>query len=55
MRLREEADDVEGMIYGHALLAHISKDEGDFEKSQMHLQKRLDIILKVRNSKEWKH
>ena len=44
MRLREEADDVEGMIYGHALLAHISKDEGDFEKSQMHLQKRLDII-----------
>ena len=44
MRLREEANDVEGMIYGHALLAHIAKDEGDFEKSQMHLQKRLDII-----------
>ena len=44
MRLREEADDVEGMIYGHALLAHIGKDDGDFEKSQLHLQKRLDII-----------
>ncbi len=44
MRLREEANDVEGMIYGHALLAHIAKDEGDFENSQMHLQKRLDII-----------
>ncbi|MFL2962337.1 MAG: hypothetical protein ACJZ2K_05085 [Candidatus Poseidoniaceae archaeon] len=44
MRLREEADDIEGMIYGHALLAHIAKDEDDFEKSQMHLQKRLEII-----------
>ncbi|MBJ63543.1 MAG: hypothetical protein CMB55_01945 [Euryarchaeota archaeon] len=44
MRLREEADDIEGMIYGHALLAHIAKSEGDFEKSQLHLQKRLDII-----------
>ena len=44
MRLREEADDLEGMIYGHALLAHIAKSEGDFEKSQIHLQKRLDII-----------
>ena len=44
MRLREEADDLEGMIYGHALLAHIAKSEGDFEKSQLHLQKRLDII-----------
>ena len=44
MRLREEADDLEGMIYGHALLAHIAKSEGDFEKSQVHLQKRLEII-----------
>jgi len=44
MRLREEAEDLEGMIYGHALLAHIAKSEGDFEKSQLHLQKRLDII-----------
>ncbi|DAC38319.1 MAG TPA: hypothetical protein D7H83_06715, partial [Candidatus Poseidoniales archaeon] len=44
MRLREEADDLEGMIYGHALLAHIAKSEGDFEKSQLHLQKRLEII-----------
>ena len=44
MRLREVADDVEGMIYGHALLAHIAKNDGDFEKSQLHLQKRLDII-----------
>jgi len=44
MRLREEAEDVEGMIYGHALLAHIAKSEDDFEKSQLHLQKRLDII-----------
>lgn len=44
MRLREEAEDTEGMIYGHALLAHIAKTEGDFEKSQLHLQKRLDII-----------
>ena len=32
MRLREEADDLEGMIYGHALLAHIAKSEEDFEK-----------------------
>ena len=44
MRLREQADDLEGMIYGHALLAHIAKSEEDFEKSQLHLQKRLDII-----------
>ena len=44
MRLREEAEDIEGMIYGHALLAHIAKAEGDFEKSQLHLQKRLEII-----------
>jgi len=44
MRLREEADDLEGMIYGHALLAHIAKSEDDFETSQLHLQKRLDII-----------
>ena len=44
MRLREEVDDLEGMIYGHALLAHISKESGDFETSIMHLQKRLDII-----------
>ena len=32
------------MIYGHALIAHIAKEEGDFEKSQFHLRKRLDII-----------
>ena len=44
MRLREEADDLEGMIYGHALLAHIAKSEEDFERSQLHLQKRLEII-----------
>jgi len=44
MRLREQADDLEGMIYGHALIAHIAKEEGDFEKSQLHLRKRLDII-----------
>ena len=44
MRLREEANDLEGMIYGHALIAHIAKLDGDFEKSQLHLQKRLDII-----------
>ena len=44
MRLREEAGDLEGMIYGHALLAHIAKTEEDFERSQMHLEKRLEII-----------
>ncbi len=44
MRLREKSEDVEGMIYGHALLAHIAKADNDFEKSQLHLQKRLDII-----------
>ena len=44
MRLREEVGDLEGMIYGHALLAHISKEEGEFETSKMHLKKRLDII-----------
>ena len=33
MRLREEAGDLEGMIYGHALLAHIAKTEEDFEKN----------------------
>ena len=44
MRLREQADDLEGMIYGHALLAHIAKMNDDFEQSQVHLQKRLDII-----------
>lgn len=44
MRLREIADDIEGMIYGHALIAYIAKEEGDFEKSQMHLTKRLEII-----------
>ena len=32
------------MIYGHALLAHIAKMNDDFEQSQIHLQKRLDII-----------
>ena len=42
------------MIYGHALLAHIAKSEGDFEKSQVHLQKRLDIIPKLKSSSEWK-
>tara|TARA_B100000886_G_scaffold107260_1_gene71604 strand:+ start:539 stop:1336 length:798 start_codon:yes stop_codon:yes gene_type:complete len=44
MRLREQAGDTEGMIYGHALVAHIAKSENDYEKSQLHLQKRLDII-----------
>ena len=44
MRLREEVGDLEGMIYGHALLAHISKEEGQFETSKMHLKKRLGII-----------
>ncbi len=44
MRLRDNAGDIEGMIYGHALIAHIAKDEGDFEKSQLHLTKRLEII-----------
>ncbi len=44
MRLRDNAGDIEGMIYGHALIAYIAKDEGDFEKSQLHLTKRLDLI-----------
>jgi tetratricopeptide (TPR) repeat protein len=44
MRLRDEAEDVEGMIYGHALLAHIAKEDGDFEESQLHLRKRLELI-----------
>ena len=44
MRLRDNAGDVEGMIYGHALIAHIAKEEGDFEKSQLHLTKRLELI-----------
>jgi len=44
MRLREEVDDLEGMIYGHALLGHILKEQGDFETSIIHLKKRLDII-----------
>ena len=44
MRLREVAEDTEGMIYGHALIAYIAKEGGDFEKSQLHLTKRLEII-----------
>jgi tetratricopeptide (TPR) repeat protein len=44
MRLRDEAEDLEGMIYGHALLAHIAKEDGDFEESQLHLRKRLELI-----------
>ena len=44
MRLREEVDDLEGMIYGHALLAHIAKEEEMFDESKMHLKKRLEII-----------
>lgn len=44
MRLRDEAEDVEGMIYGYALLAHIAKEDGDFEESQLHLRKRLELI-----------
>ena len=44
MRLREEVDDLEGMIYGHALLAHIYKLAEDFETSIIHLRKRLEII-----------
>jgi tetratricopeptide (TPR) repeat protein len=44
MRLRDEAEDIEGMIYGHALLAHIAKENEDFEKSQLHLRKRLELI-----------
>ena len=43
MRLREEVGDLEGMIWP-ALLAHISKEEGELETSKMHLKKRLDII-----------
>jgi len=44
MRLRVEAEDLEGMIYGHALLAYIAKEESDFEESQLHLRKRLELI-----------
>ena len=44
MRLREQAEDLEGMIYGHALIAHIAKEDGEFEKSQLHLRKRLELI-----------
>ena len=44
MRLREEANDLEGMIYGHALLAHIAKESNDYEVAQTHLRKRLEII-----------
>jgi tetratricopeptide (TPR) repeat protein len=44
MRLREEANDLEGMIYGHALIAHIAKENHEYDVAQMHLRKRLEII-----------
>ena len=44
MRLREEADDLEGMIYGHALLAHIAKENHEYDVAKTHLRKRLEII-----------
>jgi hypothetical protein len=44
MQLREENDDKDGMIYGHALIAHIAKSENDWEKAQLHLRKRIELI-----------
>jgi hypothetical protein len=44
MQLRVENDDIEGMIYGHALLAHIAKTNQKWEVSKLHLTKRLEII-----------
>ena len=44
MQLRQENEDLEGMIYGHALLAHIAKTNEDWNASKLHLLKRLEII-----------
>jgi len=44
MQLRKENDDKDGMIYGYALLAHIAKEENDWEKAQLHLRKRIELI-----------
>jgi tetratricopeptide (TPR) repeat protein len=44
MRLREESDDKEGMIYGHALVAHIAKENEDWESAGTHLRKRIELI-----------
>jgi len=46
MRLREESDDREGMIYGHALIAHIAKENEDWESARTHLRKRIELIDK---------
>ncbi|CAI8165585.1 MAG: Uncharacterised protein [Methanobacteriota archaeon] len=44
MRLREEVGDKEGMVYGHALIAHIAKEKEDWETAALHLRKRIELV-----------
>jgi hypothetical protein len=46
MRLRELANDRNGMAYGHALLSHVAKAKEDWDAAEMHCHKRMELVGK---------
>lgn len=47
MRLRDEAEDIEGRVYGLAVLSAIAKQSGEFEEAVLHEEARLGLLEKM--------
>lgn len=47
MRLRDEAGDIEGRVYGLAVLSAIAKQSGEFEEAVLHEEARLGLLEKM--------
>ena len=47
MRLRDAAEDLEGRVYGLAVLSAIAKQSGEFEEAVLHEEARLGLLEKM--------
>jgi len=47
MRLRDDAGDIEGRVYGLAVLSAIAKQSGEFEEAVLHEEARLGLLEKM--------